>query len=115
MKTSIDSNNWGMMDHMMGAAGGDMLLNRDLGNMVDLVVNLISNVVDHRGGGNSNGSSMNNKGGMGNSKRSSMSKSKRSSMGNSYWGNSGSRGINTSNQAMSKKTMSNQTMSKKTT
>merc|ERR1712106_630019 len=83
--------------------------------MVDLVVDLISNLVDHRGGGNSNGSSMDNWGSMGNSKRSSMINSKRSSMGNSYWGNSRSRSINTSNQTMSKKTMSNQTMSKKTT
>merc|ERR1712106_1254695 len=94
-----------MMDHMVGTVGGDMLLDRDLGNMVDLVVNLISNLVDHRGGGNSNGSSMNSWGSMGNSRR---------SMGNSYWCNSGSRSINTSNQTMSKKTMSNQTMSKKT-
>merc|ERR1712128_82733 len=93
MKTSIASDNWCVVDHMVGGVGGDVLLDRHLGNMVDLVVNLVSNLVDHRGGGNS----------------------KRSSMGNSYWGNSGSRSINTSNQTMSKKTMSNQTMSKKTT
>merc|ERR1712106_147418 len=114
MKTSIASDNWCVVDHMVGGVGGDVLLDRDLGNMV-------SNLVDHRGGGNSNRSSMDNWGsmgnskrGMGNSKRSSMSNSKRSSMGNGYWGNSGSRSINTSNQTMSKKTMSNQTMSNQT-
>merc|ERR1712106_909303 len=118
MKTSIASDNWCVVDHMVGGVGGDVLLDRDLGNMVDLVVNLVSNLVDHRGGGNSNRSSMDNWGsmgnskrGMGNSKRSSMSNSKRSSMGNGYWGNSGSRSINTSNQTMSKKTMSKKTTS----
>merc|ERR1711892_973755 len=72
-----------------------MLLDRDLGNMVDLVVNLISNLVDNRGSGNSN------RGSMSNSKRSSMGYSKRSSMSNSW-----SRSIDTSSQTMSKKTMS---------
>merc|ERR1712106_267879 len=46
MKTIIGTNDWGMVDDMGGAVGGDMLLDRDLGNMVDLVVNLISDLVD---------------------------------------------------------------------
>merc|ERR1711892_1396274 len=69
-----------------------MLLDRDLGNMVDLVGNLISNLVDNRGSGNSN------RGSMGYSKRSSMSTS---------W----SRSIDTSSQTMSEKTMSKKAMS----
>merc|ERR1712106_214004 len=85
METSISSNNWGMVDHMGGAVGGHMLLDRDLGNMVDLVVDLISNLVDNWGSGNNNRGSMSNSnwGSMGNSKRSSMGQSKRSSMSHS--------------------------------
>merc|ERR1712106_451833 len=105
METSIGTNDWGMVDDMGGAVGGDMLLDRDLRNMVDLVVNLISNLVDNRGSGNSN---------RGKGKRSSMSNSKRSSMGYSKRGsmcNSGSRSIDTSSQTMSEKTMSKKAMS----
>merc|ERR1712106_108793 len=94
-----------------------MLLDRNLGNMMDLVVDLISNLVDHRGSSNSKRSSMDNWGSMGNSKRS-MGNGKRSSMGDSYWGsinNCRCRSIDTSNQAMSKKTMSKKAMSIKTT
>merc|ERR1712106_262109 len=91
--------------------------------MMDLVVDLISNLVDHRGGSNSNwGSmdnwdSMDNWGSMGNSKRS-MGNSKRSSMGNgkrSSINNCRSRCIDSSNQSMSKKTMPKKAMSIKTT
>merc|ERR1712106_88793 len=103
VETSIGTNDWGMVDHMGGAVGGDMLLDRDLGNMVDLVVDLISNLVDNRGSGNSNRGSMGNSNwsSMGNSKRSSMSNSKRSSMGYSKRGS-----MSNSSQTMSKKTMS---------
>merc|ERR1712106_376588 len=100
METSIGTNDWGMVDHMGGAVGGDMLLDRDLGNMVDVVVDLISNLVDNRGSGNSN------RGSMGNSNWGSMSNSKRSRMGNSKRSNSWSRSIDSSCQTMSKKTMS---------
>ena len=82
METSIGTNDRGMVDHMVGAVGGDMLLDRDLGNMVDLVVDLISNLMDNWGSGDSNRSSMNNWCSMSNSKRSSMSNSKWSSVGN---------------------------------
>merc|ERR1712106_609516 len=111
METSITRNNRGMVDDMGGTEGGHMLLDRDLGNMVDLVVNLTSNLMDNRGSGNSNRGSMSksNWGCMGNSKRSSMSNSKRSSS------NGRSRSINTSSQTMSKKTMSKETMSIDTT
>merc|ERR1712106_769574 len=108
METSITSNDRGMVDDMGGAVGGDMLLDRDLGSMVDLVVDLISNLVDNRGSGNSNWGSMGNsqRSSMSNSKRSSMSNSKRSSMGNSKrsCSNSRSGSINTSCQTMSEKT-----------
>merc|ERR1739838_600042 len=105
-----------MVDHMVGAVGGDMLLDRNLGNMVDLVVNLISNLVDHRGGSNSNGSSMDNWSSMNN--WGSMGNSKRGSMGDSYWGsinNCRCRSIDASYQTMSNQTMSKKTMPKKTT
>merc|ERR1712106_915699 len=108
METSISSNNRGMVDDMSGAVGRDMLLDRDLGNMADLVVDLISNLVDNRGSSNSNWGSMSNskRSSMCKGKRSSMSTSKRSSMGNSKRSNSRSRSIDSSCQTMSKKTMS---------
>merc|ERR1712106_368795 len=103
METSITRNNRGMVNDMGGAVGGDMLLDRDLGNMVDLVVDLISNLMDNRGSGNSN--------------RGSMSKSNWCSMGNSKRSsiNGRSRSINASSQTMSEKTMSKETMSIDTT
>merc|ERR1719419_440073 len=60
-----------------------MLLDRNLGNMVHLVVNLNTNLVDNRSGSNSNWGSMSNSNGssMSNSNRgSSMNSSNRSSM-----------------------------------
>merc|ERR1719154_400931 len=36
---------------MVGGVSGGVLLDSDLGNMVDLVVNLVSNMVDNRGSG----------------------------------------------------------------
>merc|ERR1711892_698077 len=45
------SNNWGMVDHVAGGVGGDVLLDRDLGNMVDLMV-------DNGGSGNGNWGNM---------------------------------------------------------
>jgi len=52
------SNNWGVVDHVAGGVGGNMLLDRDLGDMVDLVVDIVANMLDNRGGGNSNWGSM---------------------------------------------------------
>merc|ERR1719228_1999709 len=100
-----------MVDHMVSAVGRHMLLDSDLGNMVNLVVNLNSNLVNNRCSGNNRCSmhkrgSVNNWGSMdnwgGNSNRGSSS-------------NSRSRGIDTSYKTMSKKTMSMETMSQKTT
>merc|ERR1719477_419294 len=88
METSISTNNWSMVDHMVGGVGGDMLLDSDLGNMVDLVVDLNSDLVDNRGSGKSNWSSMSNsnRGSMGNSNRGSMGNSNRGCSSNSNRG-----------------------------
>merc|ERR1711970_509998 len=90
--SSVGTDNRGMVDYMVSAVGRHMLLNSDLGNMVNLVVNLNSNLVN-------NWCSMHNWGG--NSNRGSMSNSNWCSMGNSR-----SRGIDTPYKTMSKKTMS---------
>merc|ERR1711970_1095809 len=67
-----------------------MLLDRDLGNMVDLVVDIVANLVDNRGGGNSSRGSMGNSGNSG------------SSIGSNSWSsNSVTSSIDTSNEAMS--------------
>merc|ERR1712123_188590 len=44
------SNNWGMVGHMAGGVGGYVLLDRDLGNMVDLMVDIVANMLDNWGG-----------------------------------------------------------------
>merc|ERR1711955_133522 len=44
------SNNWGVVDHMAGGVGGNMLLDRDLGNMVDLVMDIVANMLNNIGG-----------------------------------------------------------------
>merc|ERR1712098_788078 len=49
------SNNWGVVDHMAGGVGGNVLLDRDL---VDMVVDIVAELVDNRGGSNSNWGSM---------------------------------------------------------
>ena len=54
----VGSNNWGMVDHMLGGVVGNMLLDRDLGNVLDLMVDLVANMVDNWGSGNSNWCSM---------------------------------------------------------
>ena len=90
------SNNWGMVDHVAGGVGGNMLLDRDLGNMVDLVVDIVANMLDNRGGGNSNWGSMsiggNSRGSVSNggNSRSSMSVSGNSRGGMSNSCDSGS-------------------------
>ena len=44
----VSSNNRGVVDHMLSGVGLNMLLDRDLGNMVDLVVDIVSNMVNNR-------------------------------------------------------------------
>merc|ERR1711964_935735 len=85
-----------------------MLLDRHLGNMVDLVVDIVANMLDNRGGGNSNWGSMsiggNSRGSMSNNSRGSVGNNSRGSVGNSgnSWGSdSVTSSINTSNEAMS--------------
>merc|ERR1719452_200272 len=41
-----------MVDDMVGCVGRGVLLDSDLGDMLDLVVNLVSNMLDNRGSGN---------------------------------------------------------------
>merc|ERR1711887_161481 len=45
-----------MVDDMVGGVGGGVLLDSDLGDMVDLVVDLVTNLVDNGGSGNMVGS-----------------------------------------------------------
>merc|ERR1740124_501191 len=40
-----------MVNDMGGSVGGGVFLDSDLGNMLDLVVNLVTNVLDNRGSG----------------------------------------------------------------
>merc|ERR1712105_489067 len=56
-----------MVDDVVGGVGGGVLLDSDLGDMVDLVVDLVTNMLDNRSSGNmvssrsnSNGSSWSN-------------------------------------------------------
>merc|ERR1712055_910333 len=83
-----------------------MLLDRDLGNMVDLVVDIVANLVDNRGGGNSSRGSMSNnsRGSMSNNSRGSVGNggNSRSSIGSNSWSSdSVTSSIDTSNEAMS--------------
>merc|ERR1719317_1422499 len=60
-----------MVDHVVGGVGGGVLLDSDLGDMVDLVVDLVANLVDNRSCGNMDGWSCNmvvGNGGHGNSR-----------------------------------------------
>ena len=41
-----------MVDHMVCGVGGGVLLYSDLGYMVDLVVDLVTNMMDYRGSSN---------------------------------------------------------------
>merc|ERR1719323_1690867 len=79
----VGSNSWGMVDHMLGGVVGNMLLDRDLGNVLDLMVDLVANMVDNWGSGNSNWGSMD----------SSNWGSMDSSSNCGYWGSSGNSSI----------------------
>merc|ERR1712106_1245659 len=50
--TSESTNDWSMVDDMVGGVGRGVLLDSDLGNMMDLVVDLVSNMLDNWGRGN---------------------------------------------------------------
>merc|ERR1719295_1632324 len=58
--TNEGTNNRGVVDDVVGGVGGGVLLDSDLGDMVDLVMDLVANMVDNRGSGNmdSRGSNM---------------------------------------------------------
>merc|ERR1711936_1213336 len=101
-----------MVNNMVGGMGGGVSLDRNLGNMMDPMVDLHTNLVNNRGSSNSNWGNMsissmgnsrssigmmgNSRGGMGNN-RSSIG-----SMGNSWGSNSMSSRVNTSYQTMAK-------------
>merc|ERR1712018_566960 len=84
--------------------------------MVDLVVDLNSNLVDNRGSVNSNWGSMSNSNrcGSSNSNRGSMSKGNGSSSDGNRCNFSRLGGIDTLHQTMSQESMSQKSMSKKT-
>merc|ERR1739838_923675 len=94
-----------MVDDMAGGVGGGVPLDRDLGNVLDMMVNLVSNMVDNGGGGNGNGSSVDNWGSMSNSNWSSMgiggNWSSMSIGGNSRSGNGMSSRVDTSDKTVS--------------
>merc|ERR1711862_730719 len=73
-----------MVDHMLGGVVGNMLLDRDLGNVLDLMVDLVANMVDNWGSGSSNWGSMDSS----NSWGSINSDSWGSSSNCGYWGSS---------------------------
>merc|ERR1719480_664227 len=50
--TGESTNNWSMVDDMVSCVGRCVLLNSDLGNMVDSVVDIVSNMLDNWGSGN---------------------------------------------------------------
>merc|ERR1712137_648314 len=112
------TDNWGVVDDMVGGVGRCVSLDGHLGNMVDLMVDIVANMLDNRGSSNSNwssvgnsnwgnsGSSMSNSGNSRGS--SSISGNSRGSMGNSSdsrGSNSMSSSIDSSYKAMSKETM----------
>ena len=98
------TNNWCVVDDMVGGVGGSVSLNGHLGNMVDLMVDIVANMLDNRGSSDSNWGSMGNS----NWGSSSISCNSGSSMGNSSdsrGSNSMSSSIDSTYKTMSKKTM----------
>ena len=53
MSQSSGTDNGSVVDDMVGAVGGGVSLDRDLGNMVNLVVDIVANVLDNWCSGNS--------------------------------------------------------------
>ena len=49
-ETSVGSDNRGVVDDVLGGVVGHVLLDRHLGDVLDLVVDLVADMLDHRGG-----------------------------------------------------------------
>merc|ERR1719429_811031 len=85
------SNNWGMVDDVLGGVVGHVLLDGNLGNMMDLVVDLVSNMLNNWGSGNSmdswDSSSICNSWGSNGLDLSSLDSNWSSSIGNSWSSN----------------------------
>ena len=55
-KTSESTDDRGVVDDVLGHVVGDVLLDRDLGHVLDGVVNLVADMLDNGGGGDGDGS-----------------------------------------------------------
>merc|ERR1719431_2035752 len=53
------TDNRGMVDDVVGGVGGGVLLDSDLGDMMDMVVDLVTDMVDNRSSGDMNSRSSN--------------------------------------------------------
>merc|ERR1712156_766627 len=76
------TDNWGVVDDMVSGVGRSVSLDGHLGNMVDLMVDIVANMLDNRGSSDSNWGSV------GNSNWGSSSISGNSGSGSSISGNS---------------------------
>ena len=66
-KTSESTDDRGVVDDVLGHVVGDVLLDRDLGHVLDGVVNLVADMLDNGGGGDGDGSGVvSSNGGSGN-------------------------------------------------
>jgi len=83
-KTSISSDDGGVVDDVLGGVVGHVLLDGDLGHVLDLVVDLVTNVLDNRGGVDSN-----SRGGVDQSRGGMDSNSRGSDSNCGSWGLSG--------------------------
>merc|ERR1712154_691581 len=89
----ILNNSWGMVDDVLGGVVGHVLLDGDLGNVLNLVVDLVANMLNNWGSGNSIGSnwgsnSLDSNGGSNSLDLSSLDSNWGGSIGNSWGSNS---------------------------